>query len=715
MSEYPVPYIDSSVFNPYYFEYLNANITIEQGDHRYVKLYGNSNIIGNININGNLIVNGNSITNSSNANINILLGNIATANIGNLSVIYSSNLSNLIASIANIQTANINNEFINGNLNVGGNINGNISITNLSLTGNLSATNISATTGNITTANIINQWITGNLFIGGNLSTIQSNVTTSNINNLSVIGNINANKCIITTANITTANISDGFTAMGNLIVVGNISSNNANINYSNIQGSSATTPPFVVNDTAGASSGATRIWGDVLNQNLQANSVMQLNIGKNKNHEFQYCTLRFMNDDNNRANNRVGLGLGVVGNVVSINGYANITTPGSITSNNMINSGNSTITGNLTANVINGTTMFITSTSNISTLNSNNIINVQIPNGILSTTTANYMVNLNNQWGSETNRSYPLINAQWGSASGNTRVYQQYGKYDPAMVYSGLNFNGTDASLDNYAFYGLGGPMSWTANLMTITLHGNVSHPRHTTIKESITSNGSINLGNSTITGNISANIAKFNSANINGNLWINNSANANSIAQFYVGSDNIIYHTPQEIDMYCTMIPRTGGNAASIVEIYPGTSIYGWEYTNNATKELSMTCQLNHQWANIIHPNVEPHIHYILGNNDTGNIEFQMSYWWTNIGSGNITGTTNITTLKAGSGTAWMHDLVSFANVSGAGKGLSSIFGASLKRVGGSGNDTYTGSVYVVSVDLHCFVDKFGFDAGT
>lgn len=174
-------------------------------------------------------------------------------------------------------------------------------------------------------------------------------------------------------------------------------------------------------------------------------------------------------------------------------------------------------------------------------------------------------------------------------------------------------------------------------------------------------------------------------------------------------LGGTNVAFPRIMD-DLICTITPRSasGNTAASVVNIN-GTSIYGYEFVSNATREISFCCQLSHQWEE--GSAIVPHIHWVPTNNNTGNCIFDMDYWVVNIGEA-MPASTRTSVTVAASGVPYKHQIVGYGIIPMTGKTASCIFGARMYRVGGSGLDTFTGNSIVLSVDLHIYSNRMGLD---
>lgn len=171
-------------------------------------------------------------------------------------------------------------------------------------------------------------------------------------------------------------------------------------------------------------------------------------------------------------------------------------------------------------------------------------------------------------------------------------------------------------------------------------------------------------------------------------------------------LGGTNV-YLPSQENDLICTITPRTTGtNLATLGEIN-STGVYGYQFVNNALKEVSFMVQLSHQWAE--GTSVTPHVHWCPSSTNTANVVFGLDYWVANI-SETIPSANTVTKTATPNGTAYKHQLTAFDAVSMSGKTASCIFGGRLYRDGGSGDDAFTGTCYILGVDLHVSTNRWG-----
>lgn len=165
------------------------------------------------------------------------------------------------------------------------------------------------------------------------------------------------------------------------------------------------------------------------------------------------------------------------------------------------------------------------------------------------------------------------------------------------------------------------------------------------------------------------------------------------------------------------------TGSVAPNITAILGTRTIKAQEFPNeinSSVEEYNPTYQIPHKWK--LDSTIIPHIHLAVPANATGNtytIKFKMVYTWDNIdpdGSNNLVPDTEHTlygtyTVGANKG-ANPNAILSFGNVVGTGKSISSIFACRIVREINANGDTYSGSVWLKSADIHAEFDTTGSD---
>lgn len=165
--------------------------------------------------------------------------------------------------------------------------------------------------------------------------------------------------------------------------------------------------------------------------------------------------------------------------------------------------------------------------------------------------------------------------------------------------------------------------------------------------------------------------------------------------------GPDNIFY---DDLRAPATAVNPPG--AASDPD-WDSTNI-GYLFDAGSTEVLQIIMQMPHTWAE--GEDIEPHVHWMPTNTNTGDVLWQMEYKWTNIGDVEAGTFTSVDVVDAGRGTAYTHQLASFGEISGAGKTASSILSIRLSRVGGDVKDTYNADALLKEFDIHYPINSFG-----
>jgi hypothetical protein len=162
-------------------------------------------------------------------------------------------------------------------------------------------------------------------------------------------------------------------------------------------------------------------------------------------------------------------------------------------------------------------------------------------------------------------------------------------------------------------------------------------------------------------------------------------------------------------ENDLICTItqsgVPASFATPTNI----NNTGIYGFSFGSTTQKDISFQVQLSHQWKE--GSDVTPHFHWCTSNTNTNTMVFKLDYWVVNMGEV-ISGVTTLTQTITPGGVAYKHTLSSLGTVSMTGKTASCIFGGRLYRATADANDTHTGTVYVLGVDLHVKNNRWGYN---
>lgn len=161
------------------------------------------------------------------------------------------------------------------------------------------------------------------------------------------------------------------------------------------------------------------------------------------------------------------------------------------------------------------------------------------------------------------------------------------------------------------------------------------------------------------------------------------------------------------------------TGPSAPALTDSFLGVSGFQQRMFQGSIQddEAFFNIQMPHQWKQ--GGGLEIHLHLVPWTAPVAadSAVFQFSYAWANIGGTFTTTLTTDTTCIHLNGTAqWGHKLVELANLASpaVGKTLSSVLVCRLRRLAHTNNnDTYTGGISVLYVDLHYEVDSFGSDA--
>jgi hypothetical protein len=170
--------------------------------------------------------------------------------------------------------------------------------------------------------------------------------------------------------------------------------------------------------------------------------------------------------------------------------------------------------------------------------------------------------------------------------------------------------------------------------------------------------------------------------------------------------------YHAYTVDDAVATIIQQTTITGRPEVLEINGSDVYAYCFNKTGgtqPKILSFTVQLPHTYAT--GTAVAPHFHFVGSTANTSNVTFSLNYWMRNINSNDVIDAANTTTLtvsQAGPDTAYAHRVFNFGIVSATGNTESAVFGGTISRNGPT--DSYTGDVYVLSIDLHFIKEKHG-----
>jgi len=156
---------------------------------------------------------------------------------------------------------------------------------------------------------------------------------------------------------------------------------------------------------------------------------------------------------------------------------------------------------------------------------------------------------------------------------------------------------------------------------------------------------------------------------------------------------------------DVYPSAVSVGGGANVPSFTAYTGNLLaYEFNGTGPTTKELQIEFQLPHSRKD--NSNIVPHIHLYIPDDATGGtIEFGLEYEWSDVNdTGAITTSTVYgTVVRTASQGIARNQILSFGELDGDGKGLSSIVSCRLFRNPADATDTFEESVWLKSADIH------------
>jgi hypothetical protein len=132
---------------------------------------------------------------------------------------------------------------------------------------------------------------------------------------------------------------------------------------------------------------------------------------------------------------------------------------------------------------------------------------------------------------------------------------------------------------------------------------------------------------------------------------------------------------------------------------------------FANNQSNKITFNAQLSHRYK--LGTNIDFHIHTIAPNNNSGDVRWQLTYSWADIGSDFPAETTTLATQTIAANSQDEHlyfeidDAVSSAS---AEAGVSGVLICSLTRLGSDGADTYASSIYLAALDFHFQINTIG-----
>lgn len=105
----------------------------------------------------------------------------------------------------------------------------------------------------------------------------------------------------------------------------------------------------------------------------------------------------------------------------------------------------------------------------------------------------------------------------------------------------------------------------------------------------------------------------------------------------------------------------------------------------------------------------NVYPHIHWMGSDTSTGNILWEFSQSWANMGTEFPTPTVS-SHLVSNSNKTYHHTMSTMGVITGTGKTISSCLLCGIRRKSSIAADTYTADAYLIEADIHYEMDTLG-----
>ena len=211
--------------------------------------------------------------------------------------------------------------------------------------------------------------------------------------------------------------------------------------------------------------------------------------------------------------------------------------------------------------------------------------------------------------------------------------------------------------------------------------------------------------------------------SATKGGGVWrVDMKILANGAKQFGTDTDNTTIETDGTVkfngaatvfdDVAPTSVTvGTGVNAPSFTA-YNG-NLRAYEFVGSGTniKELNLGFQLPHSYKE--GSTITPHIHLFIPDDGTGGvIKFLCEYTWTNVDQTGAVATTTVNGTITRTANAGINNnaILSFGDIVGTGKTISSIFMCRIYRDPADATDTFGLSTWMKSADIHFEKDTIG-----
>ena len=158
----------------------------------------------------------------------------------------------------------------------------------------------------------------------------------------------------------------------------------------------------------------------------------------------------------------------------------------------------------------------------------------------------------------------------------------------------------------------------------------------------------------------------------------------------------------------------PDSGSRAPTVIKVFDdGISSRGVYLTCfedqgvNSEHEMYFAVQLPHSYK--LGSDIEPHVHWIPTDDNTGDVVWGLEYTWTSI-DGIYPVTSIITTIGSARGTTNQHTMTDFTPIDGTGKGISSMLTGRLFRNSSNVSDTYGNGACLLEMDFHFEIDTMG-----
>ena len=133
--------------------------------------------------------------------------------------------------------------------------------------------------------------------------------------------------------------------------------------------------------------------------------------------------------------------------------------------------------------------------------------------------------------------------------------------------------------------------------------------------------------------------------------------------------------------------------------------------EFSASATNTVAIQVQMPHSWQE--GSVIVPHVHWRKKTTGTGVVLWQLTYEFVNRGDTFTDSPADVSAsvpVGTDDGTALVHHLTSFGNVTMTGKTISCMGLLTLSRLGGDEDDTYDGVAQLLEFDIHYMVDSLG-----